>query len=198
MRCYFVLICCSLLLSGCIGSSAAIHEYTLSPLQQPARETISTSAAVSILLMPVLLPPQNNRTGIVIRFSNNSITTSSTHLWAGNLQDQVTSTLAEDIRGQATGNDIQIYPGSRHGTPELLIEVRLLRFDGSIDHEFTCTALWTISDNQAGEFIEQKEFSTTVPVDNNNYSGYVQAASTALGRLSKDINLSLQKIRSVP
>jgi len=194
MKYSLILACCTIILYGCIGSGAAIHEYTLSPLQE-TRETVIPSAAVSILLAPVLLPPQCNHTGIVTRLNNNSITTSSTHLWAGDLGKQVTSTLAENIRGRAPGSDIQIYPGSRYGTPELLIEVRLLRFDGSMDHEFTCTAIWRLSDNRAGELIAQKNFSTTVPVDSNNYSGYVQAASTSLDHLSKNINQYLQRIR---
>jgi uncharacterized lipoprotein YmbA len=192
---FLVLACCTLIVYGCIGSGAAIHEYTLSPLQETRETVITSSAAVSILLTPVLLPPQCNHTGIVTRLSNNSITTSSTHLWAGDLGEQVTSILAENIRGRAPGSDIQIYPGSRYGTPELLIEVRLLRFDGSMNHEFTCTAIWRLSDNRAGELIAQKNFSTTVPVDSNNYSGYVQAASTSLGHLSDNINQYLQKIR---
>jgi uncharacterized lipoprotein YmbA len=197
MNCLLILTG-SALLCSCIGSRPAIHEYTLFPLLSSNTEKFSAPAAFSILLMPVILPPQNSSTGIVTRQSNNTVTTSSTHLWAGNLQDQITATLAENMRKLATDSNVMIYPGSRYGDPELLVEIQLFRFDGGIPGTFTCTALWSLSDNQKAELLEQKNFSTTVPVDSDDYSGYVQAASISIGRLSKAVTLSLQKNRRLP
>lgn len=150
------------------------------------------------MIMPVLTPAWNTDSGIVTRSSLNDINTSSTHLWAGSLQNQLTTTLAENIRRLGTMDVVQVYPGSRFAKPELLLELEFLRFDGKPGKDFTCSAIWTISDNQREKTLRRRKFSTTVAVDSDGYTDYVAAASTAISKLSAEISLSLQKIRRAP
>ena len=157
-----------------------------------------TPVDMSVMFMPVGIPVQNKSMGIVTRPDAVSIHTSSTHLWAGPLQDQITATLAENIRIQGLVGSVQVYPGSRYARPELLIELEILRFDGKLDEDFTCAATWTISDNRQKNHLDTLQFSITVPVNSGDYSAYVRAASTAISRLSEEIGLSLQKIRRLP
>jgi len=182
---------CFFLLSGCVGSSEPLYEYTLSPRVQQS-EPGQQSGQRTLIIMPVLAPLWSVGSGIVTRSSSNNINTSSTHLWAGTLQDQLTTTLAENIRRLAKIKDVQVYPGSRFAKPDLVLEVELLRFDGTLGDDFTCSAIWTLSDNHRKKTLQRKQFSTTVPVDSDGYTGYVTAASTAISQLSKEISLSLQ------
>ncbi len=188
---------CFFLLNSCIGSSEPLYEYTLSPLVRQV-EPGQQSGQRTLMIMPVLVPPWNAGSGIVTRSSANNISTSPTHLWAGTLQDQLTATLAENIRRLARIKNVLVYPGTRFAKPDLLLEVEFLRFDGDPGDGFTCSAIWTISDNRRKITVLRSTFSTTVPVDSDGYSGYVTAASTAISQLSKNINLSLQKIPRTP
>ncbi len=188
---------CFFLLSGCIGSGPPLHEYTLTPLVQQSEPTRRFRGG-SIMIMPVLAPAWSADSGIVTRSSSNDINTSSTHLWAGSLQDQLTTTLAENIRRLGSMEIVQVYPGSRFAKPELLLELEFLRFDGKPGKSFTCSAIWTLSDNHLKKTIRRREFSTTVSVDSDGYTGYVAAASTAISQLSEKISLFLQKIRRAP
>ncbi len=188
---------CFFLLSGCIGSSTPLHEYTLTPLVQQ-NESAQRSWQQTLMIMPVLAPSWNVGSGIVTRSSSNAINTSPTHLWAGSLQDQLTATLAENIRRLGSIKNVQVYPGSRFAKPDLLLEVNFLRFDGEFSNGFTCSAIWILSDNHRKKTLHRRQFSTTVPVDSDGYTGYVTAASTAISQLSKDISSSLEKILEAP
>ncbi len=189
--------CGFFLLSGCIGSVAPLYEYTLSPMVQQD-ESSRSAQAQSLMLMPVLVPSWSTDSGIVTRSSSNSINTSATHLWAGTLQNQLAITLAENIRRLGGIKDVQIYPGPRFAKPVLLLELEFLRFDGELGNSFTCSAIWTISDNKQKKTILRREFSTTVAVERQGYRSYVKAASTAIFQLSRKIDLSLQQIRRTP
>lgn len=194
---YYISVISLFLLSGCIGSNTAIFEYTLTPLAQPLDATGQVSD-ITIMLMPVQVPVQINDRGIVTRPDKAVIHTSSIHLWAGNLSDQINATLAENIRRMTVVKNVQQYPGLRYARPDILLNVEILRFDGTLHNQFTCSAVWTLSDTKNKKIVENMAFSTTVPVENENYAGYVNAASTALDLLGKDIGHSLYKIRELP
>ncbi len=175
------------LLSGCIGSTPAIHEYALysTPYHAPAGHHVVLKQ--SLMLMSVGLPSINERPALLLRPSLPALQPAATHLWAGSLQEQLTRVLAEDIRRQKIIDTVFTFPGPRFAKPDMLLEVNLTRFDGDLQRGFTCTGIWTLSDNHKKQVLAHRTFSATVPVTSGDYSGYVTAASSAIAMLSEKI-----------
>jgi len=176
------------LLSGCIGGSGpAIHEYALYAIPEQVSAGQPTVLKRSIMLMPVGLPSINTSPALLLRPSLPALQPSATHLWAGSLQEQLTRVLAQDIRRRKIIQTVLTFPGPRFAKPDMLLEVNLTRFDGDLNTGFTCTGIWTLSDNQQKQVLVRRTFSATVPVNTCDYTGYVAAASSAIAMLSEKI-----------
>ncbi len=175
---------------GCIGNGPAIHEFVLYsfPDNTPAQSIVLNR---SIMLMPIELPSINTNPALLLRPSLPTLTPSATHLWAGSLQDQLTRVLAEDISRRKIIQTVLTFPGPRFAKPDMLLEVKLTRFDGDLHKKFICTGMWTLSDNQQKRVLVHRRFSAAVKVTPNNYTGYVAAASASIAMLSKEISASL-------
>ncbi len=176
------------LFSGCIGNGPAVHEYTLYPAAQPIARQQDAILTGSIMLMPVVLPPANNTQEIILRSDLPSLTSSGTHLWAGSLQKQLTTVLAENIRRNKTVQTVLVYPGPRFAKPDMLVEVELTRFDGNMKTGFTCTALWAVSNRRQKKMLTYRKFSTVEPVASNDFTSYVTAASSSIAKLGEAIS----------
>ncbi len=176
---------------GCIGNGPVIHEYALysSPDNTPTGH--GTILNRSIMLMPIKLPSINTNSALLLRPSLPTLIPSATHLWAGSLQEQLTRVLAEDIRRRKIIQTVLTFPGPRFAKPDMLLEVKLTRFDGNLRKEFICSGMWTLSDNQQKRVLVHRRFSTAVQVTPNNYTGYVAAASSSIAMLSKEISASI-------
>ena len=185
-----IVLCIGLLLpllSGCMGNGPAIHEYALYSIPEHGSIEQTTVLKHSIMLMPVKLPSINTNPALLLRPSLPALHPSATHLWAGSLQDQLTRVLAEDIRRRNVIQTVFTFPGPRFAKPDMLLEVKLTRFDGDLNKGFTCSSIWTLSDNQQKHVLTHQTFSATVPVTTGDYTGYVAAASSAIAMLSEKI-----------
>lgn len=103
------LIALALLLGAC--RSDPIHYHTLSPAQ-PADQARS---GVDIQVEQVSVPPQVDRTQMVIRQGNSGLAILETEWWGASLADELHSSLGEQL--------------STPGAPKLLLRVDVQRFD---------------------------------------------------------------------
>ena len=189
-RFFSLLVLPAILCAGCIGSGGAIHEYALYPTVAMKKQAAVLDR--SIMLMPVSLPSINSSREILLRSDMSVLQPAATRLWAGSLQQQITHILAEDIRRSHAVKIVLQYPGPRFAKPDLLLEVEVTRFDGNMKTGFTCTVLWTVSDNQQKRVLTSQKFSTEIPVNSGNFRGYVAAASEAVGQLAETITRYLK------
>jgi uncharacterized lipoprotein YmbA len=98
-----------LLLGACRGDP--IHYHTLSPAQ-PAGQPRS---GVDIQIEQVSVPPQVDRTQMVIRQGNSGLVIMETEWWGASLADELRSSLDEQL--------------SNPGAPKLSLRVDVQRFD---------------------------------------------------------------------
>lgn len=103
------LIALALLLGAC--RSDPIHYHTLSPAQ-PADQT---RASVDIQVEQVSVPPQVDRTQMVIRQGNSGLAILETEWWGASLADELHSSLDEQLNNP--------------GAPKLSLRVDVQRFD---------------------------------------------------------------------
>lgn len=98
-----------LLLSACRGDP--IHYHTLSPAQPAAQ----SSSSKDIQIEQVSVPPQVDRTQMVIRQGNSGLVIMETEWWGATLADELRSSLDEQL--------------SNPGAPTLSLRVDVQRFD---------------------------------------------------------------------
>lgn len=103
------LIALALLLGACRGDP--IHYHSLSPAQ-PAGQAHS---GLDIQVEQVSVPPQVDRTQMVIRQGNSGLAILETEWWGASLADELHSSLNEQL--------------SNPGAPKLLLRVDVQRFD---------------------------------------------------------------------
>ncbi|WP_422777489.1 PqiC family protein [Pseudomonas mediterranea] len=103
------LVAMALLLGAC--RSDPIHYHTLSPVQ-PTGKPLSK---VDIQVEQVSVPPQVDRTQMVIRQGNSGLAILETEWWGASLADELRSSLEEQL--------------SNPGAPKALLRVDVQRFD---------------------------------------------------------------------
>jgi len=105
----FTLVAVALLLGAC--RSDPIHYHTLSP----AQPTGQARAGVDIQIEQVSVPPQVDRTQMVIRQGNSGLAILETEWWGASLADELHSTLDEQLNNP--------------GAPKSSLRVDVQRFD---------------------------------------------------------------------
>ena len=103
------LVAVALLLGAC--RSDPIHYHTLSPAQPVGQ----SRSGVDIQIEQVSVPPQVDRTQIVIRQGNSGLAILETQWWGASLADELHSSLDEQL--------------SNPGAPKALLRVDVQRFD---------------------------------------------------------------------
>lgn len=185
---------CLLLLGGCASSTPSRH-YVLSPIADQSKAS-SEESCPSVGIGPIKLPEYVNRMQIVTRTSPNELTLSYSNLWAEPLADSVPRTLAENISRLICTKEILFFPWRPSKVPDVRVEVELLQLDGALGRNVTIEAWWRVigrTDSKAG-IIRNKTYNE--PVAGQNYEALVQAHSSALAALSRDIAGALKEIKS--
>jgi uncharacterized protein len=140
-----LLIASPLLLAGCGSSSAPTRYYVLTPLASaPAQATASRD--VSVLVTGVRLPQYLDRPQIVTRGGDNRLQVSDHDQWGGNLRQDMTRVLAQNL-GRLLGSDrVVTAPHSlRASQPDFRVEVEVLRFERAPDGRVHLAAKWWLS-----------------------------------------------------
>lgn len=192
-RILWPLLACAFLLGGCLTPTASTL-YTLQPLRQPPLGAEFADFKEIVLLMPVQLAPQLQGRGLLNRQSSGASTASTTHLWAGPLDQQIGQQIVAALKDFLASDNIALYPGPRFATIRYQLEVEMSEFSGNGD-TFSTIAVWTLSDAISKTILHRKTFRQTQPIDKPDYSGYVASASQAVANLSKEMAQALLAAR---
>ncbi len=120
----FTLVAVALLLGAC--RSDPIHYHTLSP----AQPTGQSRAGVDIQIEQVSVPPQVDRTQMVIRQGNSGLAILETEWWGASLSDELHSSLDEQL--------------SNPGAPKSSLRVDVQRFDSIPGRYARMDAQWRL------------------------------------------------------
>ena len=183
-------ICCLFLLNACFAGNKPATLYTLQPQAQTRLATLQSPAGGLIMIMPVRLAPQLQNRGLMLSTSALSAKASALHLWAGPLDQQIGETVAANLKTLLATENIATYPGPRYGTPQFQLELEIAGFSGD-EHAFLLQATYTLSDVAAKRVVLRKAFKKNLQTATPDLSGFVDAASQALGDLSQEIAAAL-------
>jgi hypothetical protein len=189
-----ILVLCSLVAFGCGGNSSPTRYYVLSP-------TVTGSAAqhdakcVGIGVGPVKIPEYLNRTQIITRANPNELELAYFDLWAEPMSDAVPRILAEDISRLLCTREVVLFPWRTSHTPDLRIEVEVIKMDGVPGKSADLEAWWSVISSADKKIRASKRSTYNEPVAAAGYPGLVSAHSRALENLSREIAKTIQNLQ---
>ena len=133
---------------------------------------------------PITLPNYLDRPELVTRVGPNEVRNATFDYWAGSLQKQFASTLAQNLQtllGPSAIVTSPWYPGS---PPDVSVEVDVVEFERGPDGEARLVARWRLS--KAGKDAHAAEARLTRPTTEDPAST-VAALSELLAQFSRDI-----------
>lgn len=166
-------------LAGCGGGSAGLHYYNLPNLQQPSNYITSAGATrnpVAISISPVQLSSFLDGTGIVYQLSPVEFNEAQLNLWANDISDQLTSTLAHTL--QQGAGAYSVLPEGADVSRADHLNVQLDRFQGRYDGMAVVHGSYQLFDPDQ-HLILQGPINQTVGLDHDGYPALVTALSKA-------------------
>jgi uncharacterized lipoprotein YmbA len=179
-----------LVLSGCPLATTPSTLHSLQPVRQQPLARDFTAFNEIILLMPVQLAPHLQGRGLLNQWPSGEARASTTHLWAGPLDQQIGQQIGATLKDLLATDNIAPYPGPRFAPIRYQLEVEISEFSGN-GQTFTTTAVYTLSDAVRKTMLARKTFRQTRPIDKAEYSGYVDSASQAIADLSREVATAL-------
>jgi uncharacterized lipoprotein YmbA len=183
------LIALTLVLAGCVGSpTKPARFYLLSPDPgQPVAERASATTPLPIGLGPVTLPETYDRPQIVTRTNGNQINLAEFDRWGGDLNKELTRTLARNLMSRLNTDSVVLFPWPGRYRPDFQVSVRFFRLDGVLDSAATLDGVWRLLDGEKGCELAAHHFEYQVPIEEAGYAGLVDALNRGVARLSDEI-----------
>ena len=183
-----------LCVTGCLGRTSPPAEfYTLSPLPRTeggAAPGAGSAVAVGAVMMPTVL----ERPQILTRTSDNQVSYSEYHRWAGMLKDDVTRVLIENLSILVKGSGRTVLSADVVANPVYRLSVTVNQFDGRLGDKVWLRAVWAIRDPKANQMIAVRTAVIDQPVAASDYAALVAAQSRALEALSREIAPEIEKL----
>lgn len=130
------------LLWGC-SSAPVTHYYVLSPTAQaPAQPA---QASIAVVIKDVRLPQYLERPQIVIRGGDHRLQVVENEQWAGNLREDMTRVLAENLGRLLQSDRVIAAPHDLRLQPDVRVEVEVLRFERDAGGRVQLSAHWWVT-----------------------------------------------------
>lgn len=125
---------------GCSAPAVTRH-YALAPLA----ESPAASRDGSLLVSELRLPHYLDRAQLVTRSGSHRLEVSDHHQWGGNLREDMTRILAENLGLLLGSNQIVAAPRTLRSPPDFRVEVEVLRFERGPDARVHLSARWWLT-----------------------------------------------------
>jgi uncharacterized protein len=199
----------SLALGSC-GNTAPTRFYVLSAMAQQAAANPGKGTAIGI--GPITLPQYLNRPQIVTRISGNQLDFAEFDQWGGDLNDNVTRTLAANLSNLLDTDRVSLYPWKDEAPIDYQVTIDVASFEQDVDGTSLLTAYWSIVDPRTGKVrlmrrSTYRDTSKTPRPDTTGsagtilsdgarpYDAIVAAMSRNLEALSRDIAAAISSMR---
>lgn len=185
------------LLAAC-SSGPATRFYTLAAVAEapPAAAKGPAPRAArpfTLVISDLRLPQYLDRPQIVSRGSDHRLRMSEHQQWGGNLRDDMTRVLAENLGRQLPGDRVLAAPYHMALQPDYRIEVDVQRFEREADGSVRLAARWWLTRGADGLLLASPEASFSGPsVDEGAYEALVGAMSGVFGELAQAIAHSIR------
>ncbi len=146
---------------------------------------------IAVGLGPITLPDYLDRPQIVTRSQQNRVQLAEFDRWVGPLASDFSRVLAEDLTFLLGTDRVVQYPwpASLDVTYQVLIDC--FRFDGILGDRAELEVQWSVLGNKGRKVLLLKRSSVSEPAVDATYAALVAAQGRTLGKLSREIALTL-------
>ena len=137
------------LLCGC-SSTPVTRSYVLSAAVAAPAAAGTSAAPVTVVIKNLTLPQYLDRSQIVIRGGGHRIQIVENELWAGNLRQDMTRVLVENLGRLLASDRVVAAPYSVPLQPDYRVEVEVLRFERGTDARVALVARWWLTRGSDG------------------------------------------------
>jgi hypothetical protein len=183
--------CALCLLSGCVnlgaGTTQRTRLFVLSPLNTAeTTATQRTDGDFSLGVGPLTLPAYLDRPQVVTRIADNEINIADFANWAGPLDRNFQSVLAENL-ALLLGTDA-VYPHPWRGTlrPTFRLLLEVTRFDANPTGDAVLSVRWEVLDVRGAPVIPKRKGVFRQAVAQNDIADVVAAMSSVLADFSRE------------
>lgn len=173
-----------LCLAGCV-SGPATRLYMLAP----APGSVVEHPSRTIVVREVNLPHYLDRPQIVTRSGHRLLVNESAQ-WGGDLRESLTRLLAENLGMRLPGSTVLPAPTFSHVSPDLRVEVDILRFEAAGDGRVHLAARWRAGNENRPGTVHTRAWSRPWAGDGVD-GALVGAMSELLGDLAQAIAADL-------
>jgi len=147
--------------------------------------------AIAVGLGPITLPDYLDRPQIVTRSQQNRVQLAEFDRWVGPLASDFSRVLAEDLTLLLRTDRVvqHPWPTSLDVTYQVLIDC--FRFDGILGDRAELEVQWSVLGNRGRKVLLLKRSSVSEPAADATFEALVAAQGRALGKLSREIALTL-------
>ncbi len=136
--------------AGC-GKTVPSRFYVLSygHGQDGGAASATAREGVGIGVGPVELPQYLNRPHVVTRVSDNRLELAEFDLWGGNLEDNFSHVLAENLSAELSTDRVSVYPWRASAPIEYQVTVQVTAFEVNGEGDCRLEVRWSIVDQEA-------------------------------------------------
>lgn len=188
-----------LLLQGCISvpTSPSPRFYTLQPIKEISGAELSGAANLSNVIVgvgPVTLPEYLNRPQIVTRRSDNTVEFAQFDRWAESLDRGMARIIAKNFSLLLPTANVEIFPWNSVIPIRYQVMMKVIQLDCKLDSDVVLLVQWSILDAQEKKILLAKRSEYRKPIETHNYPGLVQAISSIMDSVSREIAQALTQL----
>ncbi len=186
---WLLLLCCVLLVTGCIGrKSPEVTYYSLLTMEQMGEvQPVSSHPEIKLGIGPITIPASLKRSQVATRQHGNQYAFDEFNRWAGVLEKDITNVVGDNLGVLLGVEKVGFFPWMHHFTPSYRVIVDIQRLDGSLDGEAVLGARWAVADAEGKEFLAGDKIVLRQPLQEASYAALVKAESLLVAELSKKI-----------
>lgn len=175
-------------LCGC-SSTPVTRSYVLSATVAAPAVAGTSAAPVTVVIRNLALPQYLDRSQIVIRGGGHRIQIVENELWAGNLRQDMTRVLVENLGKLLASDRVVAAPYSVLLQPDYRVEVEVLRFERGSDARVALVARWWLTRGSDGMLLASpsETFFGSPLVADAPYEALVASMSAVYGELAQAI-----------
>jgi len=188
-----------LLLGGCISvpTSPSPRFYTLQPIKETSGIVLAGAGSLSNVLVgvgPVTLPEYLNRPQMVTRHSDNTVEFAQFDRWAEFLDRGMARIIAKNFSILLPTANVEIFPWNSVIPVRYQVMIEVIQLDCKLDAEAVLLMQWSILDAQERKTLLTKRSEYRKPIETHNYPGLVQAISSIMDSVSREIAQELTQV----
>lgn len=173
-----------LLLAGCAALSPPSAFYLLTPRIEAGGQKIT---APLLGVGPVNLPAYLDRNQLLRRTGTNAVQVEEFHRWAGELGQNTTNVLAENLARLLGSDGVVAYPWNSTLRLPYQVSVDVRRFEAGPANQVVLDAQWQLLDRENNQLLTLKTERIVVDMADQSYQEQVRAQSEALAILARNI-----------